>query len=161
VEEARRVIEGLRPAALDDFGLAAAVRLLVEGLRSDGWRVDYEEGLGTERLPGEAETALYRVAQEALTNARKHADTTTARVRLMHRGERVRLEVRDFGCGFEPSAAPGGAGPGERVGINGMRERTTLLGGGFEIRSRPGEGTTVVAEVPLPPSEGTDTAHGA
>jgi signal transduction histidine kinase len=138
-----------------------AVRLLVEGLRSDGWRADYEEGLGTERLPGEVETALYRVAQEALTNARKHADTVRVRVRLARRGKRVRLEVRDYGRGFEPSAASSGAGPGEQVGINGMRERTTLLGGGFEIRSRPGEGTTVVAEVPLSPSEGTDTAHGA
>jgi signal transduction histidine kinase len=73
VEEARRVIEDLRPAALDDFGLAAALQLLVEELRPDGWRVDYEEDLGTERLPDETETALYRVAQEALTNARKHA----------------------------------------------------------------------------------------
>jgi signal transduction histidine kinase len=54
VEEARRVIEDLRPAALDDFGLAAALQLLVEELRPDGWRVDYEEDLGTERLPGEA-----------------------------------------------------------------------------------------------------------
>jgi len=101
VEEARRVIEGLRPAALDDYGLAAALRLLVEELRAGGWRVDYQENLGTERLPEEVETALYRVAQEALTNARKHANTTRARVSLGLQEEKIRLEIRDFGRGFE------------------------------------------------------------
>ena len=161
VEEARRVIEGLRPAALDDIGLAAALQLLVEELRPDGWRVDYEEDLGTERLPDETETALYRVAQEALTNARKHAKTTSAHVRLGRRRTKVRLEVRDFGRGFEHSATPEGSGPGEKVGISGMRERITLLSGDFKARSRPGQGTTVVAEVPLAPTEGTDAGRGA
>jgi signal transduction histidine kinase len=150
VEEARRVFEGLRPAALDDYGLAAPLRPLAEELRADGWRVDYQENLGTERLPEEVETALYRVAQEALTNARKHANTTRARVRL-ERQEKIRLEIRDFGRGFEPSAAPEGGSPGERVGVGGMPEWIMLLNGDFELRSHPGKGTTVVAEVPLPP----------
>jgi signal transduction histidine kinase len=82
-------------------------------------------------------------------------------VRLGRRGTKIRLEVRDFGRGLEHSATPEGSGPGEKVGISGMRERITLLGGDFKARSRPGQGTTVVAEVPLPPAEGTDAGRGA
>src|SRR5215204_2087556 len=77
VEEARRVIAGLRPTALDDFGLAAALRLQVETLRSEGWEITYNEKLGDERLSATLETALYRIVQEALTNVRKHANTTS------------------------------------------------------------------------------------
>lgn len=152
VREARRVIEGLRTSALDDFGLASALRLLVEELEEEGWEIVYEEDLGAERLGPEVETALYRVAQEALTNAKKHAGATRARVALARRGGspggRVRLEVRDEGRGFDESSR-GRGGPGERVGLSSMRERVALLGGRLEIASSPGMGTTVTAEVPL------------
>jgi signal transduction histidine kinase len=158
-EEARRVIADLRPTTLDDFGLATAVRSQVEELRADGWEVSYDEALGEERLPAEIETALYRVAREALWNARKYAGTTRVDIALERRGEKVHLEVRDFGRGFDPSAVSGDGGPGERVGLSSMRERIALLGGDFEIRSRVGEGTTVVAEVPLPTPDGGDTGH--
>src|SRR5205085_6223363 len=76
VREARRVVANLRPTTLDDFGLAAALRLQVEELRDEGWQVSYQEALGPARLPSLVETALFRVAQEALTNVRKHAHTT-------------------------------------------------------------------------------------
>jgi PAS domain S-box-containing protein len=158
-EEARRVIADLRPTTLDDFGLAAAVQLQVEELRADGWEVSYDEALGEERLPAEIETVLYRVAREALRNARKHAGTTWVGIVLERWGEKVHLEVRDFGGGFDPSAVSGGGGPGERIGLSSMRERISFLGGVFEISSRPGEGTTVVAEVPLPTPDGGDTGH--
>jgi PAS domain S-box-containing protein len=158
-EEAQRVIADMRPTTLDDFGLAAAVQSQVEELRADGWEVSYDEALGVERLPAEIETALYRVAREALWNARKHAGTTLVGIALERWGEKVHLEVRDFGRGFDPSAISGGGGPGERVGLSSMRQRIALLGGDFEIRSRPGEGTTVVAEVPLPTPDGGDTKH--
>ena len=158
-EEAQRVIADLRPTTLDDFGLAAALQLQVEELRADGWEVSYDEALGEERLPGEIETALYRVAREALWNARKHAGTTLVGIALERWGEKVHLEVRDFGRGFDPSAISGSGGPGERVGLSSMRERIALLGGDFEIRSRVGEGTTVVAEVPLPTPDGGGTGH--
>ena len=156
VKEARRLIEGLRPAALDDLGLSAAVGTLVEEMRADGWDVVYEEGLGEgERLPGEAETALYRVAQEALTNARKHARTSRARVALGRRGRSgVFLEVRDEGRGFEEGARSGDTRlPGEKVGLSVMRERLALLGGELKVRTEPGAGTSVVAEVPLAPPD--------
>jgi signal transduction histidine kinase len=74
-------------------------------------------------------------------------------------GEKVHLEVRDFGRGFDPSAISGSGGPGERVGLSSMRQRIALLGGDFEIRSRQGEGTTVVAEVLLPKPDGGGTGH--
>jgi signal transduction histidine kinase len=149
VEEARRVIAGLRPSALDDFGLATAIRLQVEALRSEGWKIDYEETLGDKRLPTIVETALYRVAQEALTNVRKHAGTRRACLKLGRLGQEVRLRVRDRGRGFREEAAPASGGLGERVGISGMRERVALLGGEFKVCSRPGVGTLVVAKVPL------------
>jgi len=149
VEETRRVIGGLRPTAPDDFGLAAAVRLHVEALRTEGWDIDYDETLGDERLPAALETVLYRVAQEALTNVRKHADTTRVRLNLGCLERQVRLRVRDWGRGFETAMPVGGDGPGERVGISGMAERIALLGGEFKVCSRPGAGTLIVARVPL------------
>jgi signal transduction histidine kinase len=159
VGEARQVIYNLRPTVLDDFGLAAAVRLQVEALRSDGLDVGYEEGLGDARLPAEVETALFRVAQEALTNVRKHARTSRAHVSLEHLGGTVRLLVRDEGGGFRPEEATNGAGPGEKVGLSGMRERVALLGGRFEIQTGPQAGTSILAEVRLP-ATGKDADHG-
>jgi PAS domain S-box-containing protein len=160
VAEARRVIADLRPTTLDDFGLATAVRLQIEELRAGGYEATYEETLGEERLPAALETALFRVAQEALTNVRKHAGTDRVRVTLGHRpGGLVRLEVRDWGRGFDLAGVASGGGPGERVGLSSMRERVALLGGGLEIRSEPGAGTSVVAEVPLPVIGGED-GHG-
>jgi PAS domain S-box-containing protein len=159
VQEARRVVKGLRPTTLDDFGLATAVRQLVEELQNDGWEIGYEETLGKERLPIEVEITLYRVAQEALNNVQTHAQTTAAGVTLTHWGRKVRLEVRDEGRGFDPSAVSGEEGPVERMGLSSMRERVALLGGELEIRSKPGTGTSLVAEVPLPATfeaRGTD-----
>jgi PAS domain S-box-containing protein len=150
VGEARQVIHDLRPTVLDDFGLAAAVRLQVQTLRSEGLEISLEEALGDERLPPEVETTLFRVIQEALTNVRKHARASTVRVVLDHPGRAVRLQVTDDGRGFEPDEATRSNGPGERVGLSGMRERLSLLGGRFEAHSELGSGTTVTAEVELP-----------
>jgi PAS domain S-box-containing protein len=150
VGEARGVIHDLRPTVLDDFGLAAAVRLQVQMLRSEGLEVGLEEAVGDERLPPEVETTLFRVAQEALTNVRKHARASTAHVVLDRSGRAVRLMVRDEGRGFRPDEATRSNGPGERVGLSGMRERLSLLGGKFELQSEPGSGTTVTAEVEVP-----------
>src|SRR5215204_4853298 len=148
VGEARYVIADLRPTALDDFGLAAAVRLQVEKIGSEGSQVDYEEALGDERLPPEVETALFRVAQEALTNVHKHAPAARVKITLRRLNDTVRLQVRDWGPGFNPEKITDGGGPGERLGLSSMRERVALLGGHLEVHSRPGEGTEVVAEIP-------------
>jgi signal transduction histidine kinase len=149
VEEARNVVADLRPTVLDDFGLPTALRLQVGRLSDEGIRASYEETLGGERLPEAVETALFRVAQEALTNVRKHARADWVHVALERHDQTVRIQVRDWGRGFVPDGATDRAGPGERVGLFSMRERVALLGGRFEIRSEPGAGTVVVAEVPL------------
>ncbi|HEU4793608.1 MAG TPA: GAF domain-containing sensor histidine kinase, partial [Nitrolancea sp.] len=148
VRDARRVVNNLRPTTLDDFGLAAALRLHVEELRAEGWQIGYQEALGDDRLPPLVETALFRVAQESLTNVRKHAQTTQANVTLDRRRDMVLLEVQDWGRGFDPTGVRE-AGAGERVGLPGMRERIAWLGGHCMIESEPGGGTRVIVEVPL------------
>jgi signal transduction histidine kinase len=156
VTEIRRVIAGLRPTALDDFGLATALHMHVAALQADGWAISYHESLGDTRLPPMIETVLYRVVQEALTNVRKHAQTTRVAVTITRDTQRLRLEVQDWGCGFALAQVLAGAGPGERIGLRGMRERVALLGGQWSVQSSPGNGALVVAELPLPTEyEGT------
>src|SRR5215212_7876675 len=159
VGEARRVIYDACPTVLDDYGLAAAVRLQVETLRSEGLEVGFEEALGDGRLPPEVETTLFRVAQEAMTNVRKHAQASRVHVALDRPGREVRLQVTDDGQAFQPHAAPRSNGHGETVGLSGMRERLSLLGGKFELHSEPGSGTTVTAEVELQTNR-EDADHG-
>src|SRR5215211_7060234 len=154
VGEARYVIADLRPTALDDLGLGAAVRLQVEKIRSEGSQVDYEEALGDERLPSEVETALFRVTQEALTNVYKHAPAARVKITLQRLNDTVRLQVRDWGPGFTPEKTTDGGGPGERLGLSSMRVRVALLGGNLEIHSRPGEGTEIIAEIPTVHTDG-------
>jgi signal transduction histidine kinase len=149
VSDARRIIANLRPTALDDLGLAAAISLEVEHLREEGYQVDYEDDLGDVRLKQTVEIALFRVVQEALTNMRKHAQTDQVRIALHRRGGMVRLEVQDSGQGFDPTASYVRNGPGERVGLAGMRERVGMLGGKLEIHSQLGVGTSITATVPL------------
>jgi PAS domain S-box-containing protein len=158
VGEARRIIADLRPTALDDFGLKSAIRLHLDALRAEGWRIAYEDSLSDERLPAATETAIFRVVQEALNNVGKHAGTKRVDLSLEQRpaeepslgkGGRIRLQIRDYGRGFAPESSASRGGPGERVGMTGMRERITLLGGEFRVASRPGVGTLIVAEIPL------------
>lgn len=154
VKEARRVIAGMRPTVLDDFGLASALRMQVETLRSDGWDVSYEESVPSTRLPAAIETALFRVAQEALTNVRKHADCTHVRLALISDEQCVRLEVQDWGRGFDVQRLPhAGSNNGHHIGLLSMEERVSLLEGELSLTSQPGEGTHVIARVPLPPAE--------
>jgi PAS domain S-box-containing protein len=167
VGEARRIIADLRPTALDDLGLKSAIRLHLDALRAEGWRIAYEDSLSDERLPAATETAIFRVVQEALNNVGKHADTERVDLSLEQRlaeepvpseGGRIRLQIRDYGRGFEPESSASRGGPGERVGMTGMRERITLLGGEFRVASRPGVGTLIVAEIPV---LGGDSPKGA
>lgn len=149
VRAARTVIADLRPTALDDFGLASALRLHIEQLQAEGWTIQYDVDLGPKRLPEHIETALFRVALESMTNVRKHAQSLQVRLALRRVAGSVQLEVQDFGRGCELDAAMRVSGPGERIGISGMRERVALLDGDFAIESRPGQGTTVRASIRL------------
>lgn len=149
VSDARRIIANLRPTTLDDFGLATTLSVEAETLREEGYEVDCRHNLAEDRLSHPVEIALFRVAQEALNNMRKHSDARYVRIVLQRQEGEVRLEVSDFGRGFDPATMSAGSGPGERVGLAGMRERVSMLGGRLEINSRPGYGTSVIATVPL------------
>jgi signal transduction histidine kinase len=141
----RRLAVELRPKALDDFGLVPALERLTETFaEQSGVAVDFESALGEERLPGDLETALYRIVQEALTNVVKHADAQHVSVTLARKGSSVTAVIEDDGLGFEAGGADEGG-----LGLVGMRERLGLLGGRLAIESTEGAGTTIVAEVPL------------
>jgi signal transduction histidine kinase len=141
----RRLAVELRPKALDDFGLVPALERLAEAFGGDsGIAIDLEANVGDDRLPPEMETALYRIAQEALTNVAKHARAQHVSVVVTRRHGSVTILVEDDGRGF---GARGGNDDG--LGLVGMRERVGLLGGRLAIESTEGSGTTIVAEVPL------------
>ena len=131
----------LRPTSLDDLGLRAALANYVQDWSA---RVGIEatlhsSGLLDERLPADTETALYRIAQEALTNVAKHANASRVEIILERRGNNVQLVIEDDGKGFAPSTERSGQG----FGLLGMRERAALVGAALEIESTPGTGTTI------------------
>ncbi len=138
----------LRPSILDEVGLGPALEHYVESF-SERYRIATDVqviGMKT-RLPAATETALYRIAQEALTNVARHSQASHASVLLEGRDERVLLLVEDDGCGFTRTG-PDPALP-EHLGIHGMEERAMLVGGTLTIESRPGSGTSVYADVPV------------
>ncbi|MEJ5240150.1 MAG: ATP-binding protein [Anaerolineales bacterium] len=152
LEEVHDLSLRLRPRVLDDLGLAAAIeRLASEWEKHYRIPVDVAVQLG-ERLPGEVETALYRIVQEALTNIARHAQAHSVGILLERRGDYVRAIVEDDGIGFEPNTKFG-----ERhLGLVGMRERAELLGGKLVIESAPGRGTSIFIEIPLTPFSSSD-----
>ncbi len=149
ISSLRALITDLRPAALDQLGIEAAVMALIDRVKRLGLDVDvsvdlaYDQGRASTRYISELETAVYRIVQEALTNATKHGRAKRAVVEV-EEGERgVRVVIRDDGQGFDPIEASSG------FGVPGMRERAELLGGKLSIESAPGEGTTVSALLPV------------
>ena len=131
----------LRPTALDDLGLRAALANYVQDWST---RVGipatlHSSGLLDDRLPADVETALYRIAQEALTNVAKHANASNVEIILERRGSNVLLVVEDDGKGFEPGSERSGHG----FGLLGMRERAALVGAALEIEASLGTGTTI------------------
>jgi signal transduction histidine kinase len=145
IVETRRVLRALRPSTVDADGLAAAVRRsLDEVSAAAGFTVAFEQNLGDDRLPPAVETAAFRITQEALANATRHAHASRLDVTLRREPDALYLEVRDRGDGFtEAAASPQG------LGLTSMRERARLLGGECVIESERGAGTTVRARLPL------------
>jgi signal transduction histidine kinase len=145
LQDVRRLAVELRPAALDDFGLAPALERLAETHRAhDGIAIDVEVRLDDERLPAEVETAVYRIVQEALTNVAKHADAARISILVARRNGNVVAVIEDDGAGFDPESVRD-----ESLGLAGIRERLALLGGRLRLETAPGNGTTLAAEVPL------------
>jgi two-component system, NarL family, sensor histidine kinase DevS len=142
LQDVRRLAVELRPKALDDFGLEAALERLTDNFAGQtGLAVDFVAGLGDQQLPREVATALYRIVQEGLTNVAKHAEARTVSVLLTGENGRVALVIEDDGRGFDPED------PAEGFGLQGMRERVALLGGSLRVESRGGVGTTLAVEV--------------
>jgi PAS domain S-box-containing protein len=145
LENLHRLAMDLRPASLDHLGLVAALRQYVETVSDKhGLTVQFETIGFDDRLPLDVETALYRIVQEAMTNVVRHAQATRADVILERIQDKIVLIVEDNGVGINFSSLE----IGERLGIVGMRERTEMLGGEFEVERTAGSGTTVLVEVP-------------
>lgn len=146
----RRLMSGLRPPVLEERGLIPALREMVT-------RFGNEQGVHTEfvgrvgpQLPGELETLVYRVVQEAVSNAARHADAAMLTVVVEVDGGQLRIEVQDDGRGFDPTHTRAYL-QGGRVGLASMRERVELAGGTFVVRTSPGRGTTIMATLSVEP----------
>jgi signal transduction histidine kinase len=136
--ELRNVSHDLRPTVLDNLGLVPALEFLAD-------RVAKRTGNTSTRLPDAVETALYRIVQEALNNAVKHAHASSIKIDLLHTPSRVACSVCDDGLGFDAhrqQAVPG-------LGLNGIRDRLNALGGTFLLTTEPLRGTTIQADIPL------------
>jgi signal transduction histidine kinase len=149
IRNLQALITELRPAALDQIGLAVALEGLLKRVESSSGieidadiRLAFEQGEATSRLHADVEGTLYRVAQESLTNAMKHSSAGRVTVEVIERGGSVTLRVEDDGDGFDPAEISGG------FGLVGMHDRASLVGGSVSVESEPGAGTTVRAEVP-------------
>ena len=134
----------LRPTILDDLGLVASVRWYAKRQSETyGLQILVEADGLEERLPDQTEVALFRVVQEALTNVAKHANASLARVRLQRSEAGIDLTVQDNGQGFDPAEVQS-----DRLGLFGIQERVTLLGGSLEVDSSRGHGTKLAVRIP-------------
>lgn len=150
LESIRTLAQQLRPSVLDDLGLQAAFRWLVEDSRQrlqlslELQMEGVEDRARGRQSPALYETALFRIAQESLTNIARHAHAHHITISLKQQQDHIYLRIQDDGCGYDPSQYHAG------TGIVGMRERASALGGTIQILSQPGSGTTIEAIVPLP-----------
>lgn len=146
-ERVRRFARGLRPPALDELGLAPALAAHADSLATPGLRVQVDAEAG--RYAPELELAIYRIVQEAMNNAARHAGATSIMVKLQRDPRAVRATVTDNGRGFDVAHTLSAGG---RLGLFGMQERAGFLGGRAGITSKPGEGTTITVTIPVEPS---------
>jgi PAS domain S-box-containing protein len=143
--EARRLIAGVRPPILDEEGVVPAVSHLVnEEMRQKGSQIEFRHDVQFDRLAPTLENTIYRIVQEGLTNACQHSRSKKVRVVFFQKDDRVRIEIRDWGTGFDVKTVPE-----NRFGLMGIRQRVRLLGGKWSIRSRAGKGTRIVVELPV------------
>ena len=155
--ETRRLIGGLRPPILDESGIVAAVEDLISGYRQhDGPEIEFVHNLKPQRFAPPLESAVFRVVQASLTNACQHSQSEKVRVELGLSGDRVLIDVRDWGVGFDTEKVQGG-----HFGLRSLRERARLLGGSAKIESSPEHGTHVHVELPLLPPVENGTASGS
>jgi len=150
LENLRRYAQDLRPGIIDDLGLLAALEWMAENLDKN-YGIDTKVKVtGIERdLPDEVQLLLFRIAQEALTNIRRHAEASEAWITLEFGDDKTVLTVKDNGKGFNLPPRIGDLANVRKLGILGMYERGRLLGGNLEVKSEPGKGTTIIMEAPV------------
>jgi len=144
LNEARRIIAGIRLPTLDQGGLKFALEQLVTDPRFNRLTVHLDVQVERQRFLPTVELAVYRIVQEALTNAATHGDARNAWVSVVERSGQLHIEVRDDGVGFDPQQVPA-----SRFGLSGMKQRATLLGGKFQVQSAPGKGTLIQSVIPI------------
>jgi PAS domain S-box-containing protein len=143
--EARRLINGVRPPILDEEGVVPAItHLLNDERHQKGPRIEFRARIDFDRLAPILENAIYRIVQEGLTNACQHSKSKTVRISLVQREDRLRIEIRDWGIGFDMKTAQE-----NRFGLVGIRQRARLLGDKCSIRGKVGEGTRIAVELPV------------
>lgn len=150
LEDVKRLARGLRPSVLDDLGLGPALERLISDIgkmHSLDVSSDFAALEGS-RLPSLVELTVYRIVQEALANVAKHAGASTVHVGLERSGDQLAVRIRDDGCGFITSSAQSLMAEGH-LGLAGMQERASLMGGSVQLDSQIGEGTTVIARLPF------------
>jgi len=145
IDETRRLINGLRPPILDEEGIVAAIDYLIcEATEQHGLEVEFVRDLKVNRLAPPLETTVFRIVQESLTNVRQHSGSSKAKVSLTGHDDRLRLEVKDWGIGFNPEEVDE-----SHFGLRGIRERARLLGGMAIVETSAGQGTQISVNLPL------------
>ena len=148
--EVRQLSHLLRPQMLDELGLEPTLRWLVRTFpKRTGIEVELVLEGEEQRADADVETLVYRVVQEALTNVARHSGAPAARVTLRRAPERLSVAIEDRGAGFQPDALLSATEEERGFGVRAMRDRVEFMGGRFRLRSAPGRGTVVEAEIPL------------
>jgi two-component system, NarL family, sensor histidine kinase UhpB len=150
LDDLRKNIWDLRPSILDDLGLCAAIRWYTRMcLGEAGIEIDFNLPDENIRLSSHLETPLFRITQEAVNNIIHHSDAQNVVIRLFQEHSYICLEIEDDGCGFDPTKIGESAVSRKRLGLMGMKERASLIGGTVQIESQPGKGTSIRVCVPL------------
>jgi signal transduction histidine kinase len=149
MSDLRRFTRALRPIYLEDLGLVAALKMLTrEVSQADNLRVEFHRMGSERRLAPEVELALYRMAQESLSNVARHAQASQASLNIAFKPEVVTMTISDNGRGFQVPASPAELAPGGHFGLLGLHERAELIGAHLDIQSSPGQGARVTVQLP-------------
>jgi signal transduction histidine kinase len=150
IRDLRRVIKDLRPIYLEDLGLVAALKMLVlETAESSAFPIEFIETGVEKRLSPETELALYRIAQEGLSNIQRHAQASKASLRINYTSDQVQLTIMDDGRGFDIPESPAEFAANGHFGLLGIHERAELIGAQFEIHSGKSGGTSLNITLPI------------
>jgi signal transduction histidine kinase len=130
---------------LDEMGLVPALTYLVDDIQKTGTPLaEFTHSVQFDRLASPLETAVFRIVQEGLANVQRHSNSPRVRVAMVQQGDRIRVEVEDWGIGFDPEKVQPNC-----FGLEGIRQRARLLGGSATIDSAPGKGTRITVDLPL------------